>query len=87
MSSWMGFSFFFSSMPAPGTGGGRAGGRGAGIDEKKDISPVLLRKRPPGGQNSQNDPPGGQFFFFRSQPSELAQTRRSGQKKELDELV
>ena len=71
-----GLFFFFSSMPAPGTGGGRVGGRGAGIDENKQK--YFAGLDPKMTPNSQNDTPGGQFFFFRSQPSELAQTRRSG---------
>ena len=41
---------FFSSMPAPGTGGGRIGGRGAGIDDFFCCSPVLIPKRPPQAQ-------------------------------------
>ena len=33
-------------MPAPGTGGGRVGGRGAGIDEKKEIASLDPKMTP-----------------------------------------
>ena len=69
---------FFHRCQRLGRGaGGSAGGALASMKKKHFFSPVLIPKRPPGGQ----------FFFLRSQPSELAQTRRGCHQKELDELV
>ena len=82
-----GLFFFFHRCQRPGRGaGGSAGGALASMKQKNKIAGLAL-KMTPWGVKIRKMTPGGSIFFFRSQPSELAQTRRSGQKKELDELV